>query len=267
MTDRTPDLLDLLTHAGMLPQCPDGLTLGWRSTRPDLRSRDGFQWAWPGGTTTAPDDGRDLTYDHPHEACPSSRLGGLCLAKTWAGAQSGGIPAHVGLVVAYRSDDGLGEDDDKLRVRGAVTLDVVDVVRVLRRHGAGADLYRAYLSGADLSGANLTGARLSRANLFGADLSGAYLSGADLSMAELSGARLSMANLYGANLSMANLSGARLSRADLTGARLSRADLYGADLTRADLSGARLSRADLSGAVVDLPAGWVLDDDGRCRRA
>lgn len=39
MTDRTPDLLDLLTHAGMLPQCPDGLTLGWRSTRPDLRSR------------------------------------------------------------------------------------------------------------------------------------------------------------------------------------------------------------------------------------
>ena len=200
MTDRTPDLLDLLTHAGMLPQCPDGLTLGWRSTRPDLRSRDGFQWAWPGGTTTAPDDGRDLTYDHPHEACPSSRLGGLCLAKTWAGAQSGGIPAHVGLVVAYRSDDGLGEDDNKLRVRGAVTLDVVDVVRVLRRHGAGANLYGADLTGADLTRADLSGAYLSRADVSGADLSGADLSGADLSMADLSGANLYRADLDGADL-------------------------------------------------------------------
>ena len=83
MSARTPDLLDLLAHTDHpTPDVPDGLVLGWRNTLPDLRSRGGFRWAFPGSWTVAPDDGRDLTSDHPREACPSGVLGGLCLART-----------------------------------------------------------------------------------------------------------------------------------------------------------------------------------------
>ena len=166
---RTPDLLDLL--GDRLPTPPEGMVLGWRSIRPDLRSRDGFRWPWPGGWAEAPDDGRDLTTNHPDKACPSETLGGLCLAKTWKGARSGGVPAHVGLVVAYRPEDVLGEDADKLRVRRCFVLDVVDLYR--------ANLSRANLSRANLSRANLSGANLSRANLSRANLSGADRSPTD----------------------------------------------------------------------------------------
>ena len=138
--------------------------LGWRSIRPDLRSRDGFRWPWPGGWAEAPDDGRDLTTNHPDKACPSETLGGLCLAKTWSGARSGGarsrgVPAHIGLVVAYHPDDVLGEDAHKLRVRRCLVLDVVDVCAHIRAgHCTGANLGGAYLTRAYLGGANLTGA-------------------------------------------------------------------------------------------------------------
>ena len=130
-----------------------------------------FRWPWPGGWAEAPDDGRDLTTNHPDKACPSETLGGLCLAKTWKGARSGGVPAHVGLVVAYRPEDVLGEDADKLRVRRCFVLDVVDLYR--------ANLSRANLSRANLSRANLSGANLSRANLSRANLSGADRSPTD----------------------------------------------------------------------------------------
>ena len=189
---RTPDLLDAL--AGHIDvEAPEGMILGWRSIRPDLRSRDEFRWPWPGGWAEAPDDGRDLTTNHPDKACPSETLGGLCLAKTWKGARSGGVPAHVGLVVAYRPEDVLGEDADKLRVRRCFVLDVVDLSRAnLYRADlggadlSGADLYRANLTGADLGGANLGGADLYRANLTRADLTGAYLDGAYLYRADRS---------------------------------------------------------------------------------
>ena len=189
---RTPDLLDALGgHLGV--EAPGGMVLGWRSTRPDLRSQNGYRWPWPGGWAAAPDDGRDLTDAHPTEACPSETLGGLCLAKSWLGARSGGIPAHMALVVTYRPGDVLGQDDDKMRVRRCLVVDVVDVAEHIRQGRAAM---------ANLSGANLSGANLYRADLTGTDLSGADLSGADLS---------------GANLSGANLSGADLYRADLTG--------------------------------------------------
>ena len=188
---RTPDLLDALGgHLGV--EAPGGMVLGWRSTRSDLRSQNGYRWPWPGGWAEAPDDGRDLTDAHPTEACPSETLGGLCLAKSWLGARSGGIPAHMALVVAYRPGDVLGQDDDKMRVRRCLVVDVVDVAEHIRQGRAA----MANLSGANLSGADLFGADLFGADLFGADLSGANLSGADLS-----GADLYRANLYRADLS------------------------------------------------------------------
>ena len=195
---RTPDLLDALGgHLGV--EAPGGMVLGWRSIRPDLRSRDGFRWPWPGGWAEAPDDGRDLTDAHPTEACPSETLGGLCLAKSWLGARSGGIPAHMALVVAYRPGDVLGQDDDKMRVRRCLVVDVVDVAEHIRQgRAARADLTRANLAGAYLAGADLTGANLAGAYLAGADLTGANLTGAYLARAYLTGANLTGANLDGA---------------------------------------------------------------------
>ena len=171
---RTPDLFDALRdHIDIEP--PDGLVLGWRSTRPDLRSRGGFRWAWPGQWTVAPDDGRDLNpATAPGKPCPDERLGGLCLAKTWWGARSGGIPAHVALLVAFHPDDVLGENASKLRVRRALTLDVIDVCA----HARAGHLAGANLAGADLTGAYLTWADLTWADLTGADLAGADLAGA-----------------------------------------------------------------------------------------
>ena len=150
---RTSDLFSLLDQTGRLPERPKGMRLGWRNTHPDLRSRDGFRWAFPGEWTYTPDDGRDTSRNHPGQACPSDTLGGLCLARTWQGAHSGGITSAVCLVVAYQQRAVLGGDDHKSRVAAALTLDVVDVTALIREH--------------DLTGANLTGANLTRADLTG----------------------------------------------------------------------------------------------------
>ena len=261
---RTPDLLDALGgHLGV--EAPGGMVLGWRSTRSDLRSQNGYRWPWPGGWAEAPDDGRDLTGNHPNKACPSPTLGGLCLAKTWAGARSGSIPAHTALIVAYQPDDVLGRDDHKLRVRRCLILDVIDVCdHIQQGHAAGADL-----SGADLDGANLTGANLAGAFLDGANLYGANLTGANLTGANLYGANLSGAYLHGAFLDGATLGGANLTRANLTRANLDGAFLNGAFLDGANLDGAFLDGADLAGACrhsLEPPIpGWAVVD-GRLER-
>ena len=248
---RTPDLLDAL--GGHLDvEAPDGMILGWRSIRPDLRSRGGFRWPWPGQWAESPDDGRDLTGNHPNKACPSPTLGGLCLAKTWAGARSGSIPAHTALIVAYQPDDVLGRDDHKLRVRRCLILDVIDVCdHIQQGHAAGADLSGADLDGANLTGANLAGAFLDGANLYGANLTGANLTGANLRWATLGGANLTGANLTRAFLDGANLYGANLDGAFLNGAFLDGATLGGANLTRANLTRANLDGAFLNGAFLD----------------
>lgn len=132
MTDRTPDLLDVLAHTEsyVWPALPDGHVYGWRTIRPDHYSRDGYRWPWPEQTAVAPDDGRDLSpATAPDVPCPSETLGGLCLAKTWHGAASGGVPAMTCLLVAYRPDHVLGRDDDKVRVAQCAVLDVIDVTR------------------------------------------------------------------------------------------------------------------------------------------
>lgn len=84
-TTRTPDLLDAL--GGHLDvEAPGGMVLGWRSTWPDLRSRNGYRWPWPGGWAEAPDDGRDLTGNHPTKACPSDDVADEGIA--WGRADS-----------------------------------------------------------------------------------------------------------------------------------------------------------------------------------
>jgi PPE-repeat protein len=208
-------------HAGV--EAPDGMVLGWRTCHRDLRSRDGYRWPWPGGWATDTRKGVDLKKTTaPHNACPSDTLGGVCIAKTFGGAASGGIPAGTILVTAHFPKDVLGEESDKLRVKRALVLDVVDLVSALR----GAYLGGANLGGANLGGANLGGANLGDANLRGANLGDANLGGANLGDANLGGAYLGDANLRGAYLGGANLRGAYLGGANLRGAKYSQGTLW-----------------------------------------
>lgn len=195
---RTPDLLDLLRHDDSYtwPVLPAGLAYGWRSIHPNLASRNGYRWAWPGIWSYSPDDGRDLSPETaPTDPCPSTTLGGLCLAKTWGGALTSGVVAAVALLVAYDPEDVLGASESRLRVSRALTLDVVDV-------------YRLRLTGANLSRAGLLRANLAQRDFTGANLCEANLNGATLFRSNLSGANLSRTNLCEANLREAKLDGA-----------------------------------------------------------
>ena len=176
---------------GMAPR--KGRIGGWKVTRPDLTTRGEFQWPSKGKVVA---DG-PFTSGQP---CPSAPGDGLCVAITFQGATSGGIPASgSGLLVEYA--DLLGGDDDKVRVRECWVRAVIDVPRAFRE-GA---LRGANLRGANLCVANLYGANLYGADLYGADLRGANLRGANLYGADLYGANLYEANLYEANLYEANL--------------------------------------------------------------
>ena len=160
---------------------------GWRVCHPDLSSSRGFRWPFPGNWVEA--DGDCTTGG----ACPSKPGDGICVARTWAGAASGGIPAATCLLVAWLDEDVLGGGGDKVRVSRAWVAEMFDMHR-----GIGP---LANLRGADLYGANLRDADLYLADLYGANLYGANPYGADLSGANLYGANLYGANLYGANLS------------------------------------------------------------------
>ena len=129
------------------------LELGWRRVAPDLRSRDGFRWPWPGQWTDF------VEADTSDEECAS----GLHVAIGWAGASTTG-PVHTALLVAFRPEDVAHRGYDKVRVRQALTLDVIGVPGIARNgYLTGADLTRANLSGANLTAADLTGADLTRA--------------------------------------------------------------------------------------------------------
>ncbi len=215
------NLLDLITRDRTLPDGYD--QWGIRTVRPDLRSSRGYRWPWPGQHAEAPGP---INPDHRGE-CPSRVGDGICLARTWRGMASGGVPAITLLLCAYRSADLLSAaDGDKLRMRAALVVDVIDGADLIRQHGSRAYLAGAYLAGAYLAGANLAGAYLAGANLAGADLAGANLAGA-------------------------NLAGANLARADLAGADLARANLADANLTDANLTD-----ANLAGAVYDRWTRW-----------
>ena len=119
----------------------------WRACHPDLRSSHGYRWPWPGNEATAPlPDGAEFTRGEP---CPRFEGDGLCLAKTWRGAASGGIPAITCLLVEFEQADVLCEDDDKIRVSRCRVVDVFDGPALIRG---------GWCLGADLRGANLGGA-------------------------------------------------------------------------------------------------------------
>jgi len=175
---------------------PKNMVLGYRACHRDLRSRNGFRWAFPGQWTEAAGP-----FGQHDSACPIHEGDGICIARTLRGAGSGGIPGGTYLLVAYSPADVLGEDTNKVRVKRALTLDVFTFAAFI---GPGADLRGANLWGANLGGANLRGANLGDADLWGADLRGADLGGANLRGANLGDADLGGANLGGADLRDAN---------------------------------------------------------------
>jgi len=172
------NLLDVIveTTGSTLPEGFD--SWGLKSVHPDLTTTRNFRWAMPGGVNVSNDH---LVADN-RKACPKVPGDGLCVATTWRGMASGGIPARTLLLVAYREADVVGRDEPagKLRIGAEVaTVALIDGERFLREHGKGPDL-----SDADLRYANLQGANLQYANL-----QGAYLQYADLRGAKLQGGK------------------------------------------------------------------------------
>ena len=163
-------ILQILEADGQMPDVPEGMIPAIKFVNPDWTTHGGYRWPFPGQWTG------DITDSEWNpEACEA---GGVHVATTVAGAQSGGARSSHCVVVAYRSEDaGHWDNDDessgKLKVRRALSLAPVDLWLALRRNGAGAYLYGADLSGAKLEGADLGGANLTRANLGGAYLYGA----------------------------------------------------------------------------------------------
>ncbi len=169
---------------------PEGFdTWGVKSVYPDLVTTHGFQWALPGGVNVS----NNALIHGNTSACPGMPGDGLCVATTWRGMASEGIPVRTLLLVAYRESDviGRGEASGNLRIGGPVmSVKLIDGCRLIRGQGAGmdlrradlrrADLWYANLEGANLLGADLRDANLRRTNLEGADLEGANLLGADL---------------------------------------------------------------------------------------
>jgi hypothetical protein len=259
-----------LPHPPTIPDdIPTHMVLGWRIVHPDLTSRGGFRWGFPGQWTEAPGP-----IKRHKGSCPKDEGDGICVARSWSGAMSGSIRSQTCLLVAYEPKAVLGEDHEKVRVRRALVLDVFNATAgvgprayLAGAYLAGANLTGAYLAGAYLAGANLTGANLFEANLFEANLFGANLTGANLFEANLTGANLTRAYLAGAYLAGANLTRAYLAGAYLAGANLTRAYLAGAYLAGANLTGANLFEANLTGATYTQQTIWPAGVDPVARGA
>ena len=156
------DLLDVLTEGRQLPAGCDRWAV--RTVRPDLSSKYGFRYPWPGSWAAAPGP----FVPGNTGACPSEVGDGLCAAGSWDGMASGGVPARSLLLVAFADGDVLGGAlPGKIRVARLFVVDVVDGERLVREYGSGANL-----AGADLGGANLAGANLARGVPGRGDLSG-----------------------------------------------------------------------------------------------
>jgi len=200
------NLLDKLTEGRELPKGYDHWAI--KTVRADFRTKHDFVWPFPGRVARA----QGPFLDH-NGSCPSQQGDGICVATTWEGMASGGVPASTLLLVAYRNIDLLGASDyGKLRVKAAKVIDLVDGIRLVSAFGERANLRSANLRSADLRSADLSFADLRFANLSSANLRSADLSSADLSFADLRSANLRSANLRSANLSSADLSFADLPR-------------------------------------------------------
>ena len=149
------DLLEVLASRHTLPEGCD--TWAIKSVRPDLTTRGGsFQWPFPGGVVEASEVVSENT-----SPIPRAKGDGVCAGKTWRGMATARIPAITLLLVAYNTTKHLlGADEDKVRLRCAHVVALIDGTALLGTDGAGAYLGGAYLRGADLGGADLGGADL-----------------------------------------------------------------------------------------------------------
>ncbi len=186
---------------------------GWRYVKPDFTSSRNYRWPFPGQWAEA-----QGPFQAHRGACPQGVGDGICIARSFRGAASGGYNSRSILIVGWLPEDLLGEEPDKVRVKRAFVLELIDLVSLL---GPGADLRSAVLRSADLRSAVLRSADLRSADLSGADLRSADLSGADLRSADLRSADLSGAVLRSADLRSADLRSAVLRSADLRSAVLS----------------------------------------------
>ena len=158
----TYNLLDKITESRTLPEGFDAWAI--KSTRPDLTTKHGYRWPFPGSST-----GRFELDAENRSSCPRREGDGLCVALDWRGMASGGFSARTLLLVAYRTVEAVSDEAGKLRVPEVFVVGLLDGEALLKD-----------AKNANLSGANLYGADLSRANLYGANLSGADLSSANL---------------------------------------------------------------------------------------
>lgn len=188
---------------------PDGYDAwGIKTVTLGNRTYLNYKWPHPGGIATCNPALIDTNNTTP---CPSSQGDGLCVATTWRGMASSGIPARLLLLVAYKNSEVLGSWEDKLlRTRTVAVVAQVDGEQLLKTHGHGknlngADLRNMILWQASLNNADLTNASLNNADLRNATLNGANLQGATLNGANLQGAYLNGANLQGAYLRGTNL--------------------------------------------------------------
>lgn len=230
-------------------ELPDGCdSFGLKSIGLDGRTAYEFLWPNPGERTGYyPLDKGNLS------SCPMRPGDGLCVATDYWGMSSGAFSAISLLLVAYRSQDALGDSKGKLRVPQVAVVDRIDGLRFIREAGPNLDLRGARLDGADLRNASLEGMSLWESCLTGVNLERAYISGSDFRHAYLEGANLrwsqvSESVLAGATLRQANMKGVRMYKVHLTESVLLSADLRGACLEKVDLRGASLRLADLRGA-------------------
>ncbi|CAM5231296.1 hypothetical protein GCM10010329_63340 [Streptomyces spiroverticillatus] len=291
------NLLDVITAGRQLPDdCSQWALI---SVTPDLRPFGSTQaLPWPGSWAVAPEpepDTRDHSLDCEeccadccsNEDCTANddpEPPGFEVARSWQGLTPHrgpggyrmGTPPFALLLIAHSDADLLGPYDDFWavgRVGRLFSVDVIDGIRLIREHGAGADLSNAFLPGArlnhtDLTGANLRGTELSNATLYYTDFTGAdmYRAGLDhtsLSNAQLAGVDLSWSRLDHADLSDANLRGANLHRATLRYSRLTNTDLRGASLTDVDFTGIDLTTTYLEGARAYSSTVWPTGFDPR----
>jgi hypothetical protein len=207
ITWQTPIIDILLPHATIPKRAPKGLIWGFRTSK----SRGGYRYPYA-GRWAYPVNG---WIDPPSTPCGR----GLHVAKTFYGASRGGHDANRVLIVGYRPESIVAQDEHKIRCSALYVACRLDLTALIRSgHLRGADLWKA-----NLREANLRKANLRKANLRGANLQEANLRGA---------------NLQKANLQWADLREADLRRADLQEANLREADLRGADLRGTDLRGA-----------------------------
>lgn len=177
-------------------------TLGWKITRVEGTTSFGFQWPVEGEVVATNVDPRNTG------PCPWHEEDGLCIARTFGGATSGGISLAnaQGLWLSYDEKDILGQTDSKIRVSKCRVLGRFDPIAAIRRGAVGADLSTANLSFADLSYCDLRNVDFRYTNLYHTDLSHSDLRGTDFSgsymiCCDLTGARVEDAiifNYYGA---------------------------------------------------------------------